>query len=116
MVGIQIVLFLFLVFALSRVILRFREKTISPLEFVFWAMLFFAAIVGVAFPNETTNLARFVGIGRGVDLVIYASIATLFYLVFRIYVLMEGLHHEITELIRQLALKDIYSSRKNKNK
>lgn len=106
MIGLQVILVLFLFFALSRVVLRFREKTISPLEFVFWTVLFFAAIVGVAFPDQTTNLARFVGIGRGVDLVIYASIATLFYLVFRIYVLLEGLHHEITELIRQIALNE----------
>lgn len=104
MAAVQIVLAIFLIFALSRVVLRFRDRKLSPLEFIFWAFLFIAAIIGVSFPDQTTRIAKMVGIGRGVDLVIYGSIVVLFYLVFRIYVMMEGLHHEITELIRKIAL------------
>ncbi|MBI3559330.1 DUF2304 domain-containing protein, partial [Candidatus Gottesmanbacteria bacterium] len=60
---------------------------------------------GVIFPGQTTKIANFLGIGRGVDLILYASIATLFYLVFRIYILMEDLRHQITEVVRKIALK-----------
>lgn len=101
----QIILLLFLGFALSRVILRYTDYQIKTGEFIFWFLLFFTAIVGVIFPEESSRLAQLLGIGRGVDLIVYASIATLFYLVFRIYVLMEDIRHEITKVVRQVALE-----------
>lgn len=103
---IQIFLVVFLLFALSRVILRFRERTLSPVEFLFWATLFIAAMLGILLPDETTKLAKLVGINRGVDFVVYVSIATLFYLVFRIYVLLENLKHEMTQIVRKIALEN----------
>lgn len=103
---IQLVLTAFLLFALSRVFLRFRDKKVSGGEFVFWTGLFLSAIVGVAFPDETSRVASLMGIGRGVDLIVYASIAALFYLVFRAYVLMEDIRHEITELVRKIAIEN----------
>ncbi len=106
MILLQIILLVFLLFALSRVWLRFRDIQISPTEFVFWGLLFTTAVVGVVLPGETTRLAAVLGIGRGVDLVVYASIATLFYLVFRIYVMMEDLRHDITLLVRKIALRE----------
>ena len=103
---VQIFLLVFLLFALSRVVLRFRDRHIKKEEFGFWSILFVSAIAVVAFPNETTSFAKLVGIGRGVDLIVYASIVTLFYLVFRIYVFMEDIRHEITELVRKIALEN----------
>ncbi|MCL4397648.1 DUF2304 family protein [Patescibacteria group bacterium] len=103
---IQIILIVSLLFALSRVFLRLRDHKVSVAEFGFWAILFSGAITVVVFPNETTHFAQFLGIGRGVDLIVYASIVTLFYLMFRAYVLMEDIRHEITELVRKIALQD----------
>lgn len=102
---IQIVLLPFLLFALSRVALQFRNKQIKIAEFIFWSALFLGAIFVLIFPNETTRFANLVGIGRGIDLVIYASIITLFYLVFRLYVYVEDLRHEITILVRKISLE-----------
>lgn len=106
MLLIQVLLSIFLLFALSRVMLRFWDKQISPKEFFFWAIVFAAAILITFFPNKTSDLANFLGIGRGADLITYASIAILFYLVFRIYVYLEDLRHQITEVVRKIALKD----------
>jgi hypothetical protein len=103
---IQIILVFFLLFALSRVVLRFRGGQIRAMEFVFWATLFSLAIVGVLLPTELSRLAGILGIGRGVDLIIYISIVALFYLVFRLYVALEDVRHEITQLVRKIALKD----------
>lgn len=105
MTVVQIILTIFLLFALSRVVLRFRGGQIKFTEFGFWSFLFSMAIVVILYPTETTKLANNLGIGRGVDLVVYASIVTLFYLVFRIYVMMEDIRHEITELVRKIALE-----------
>lgn len=93
-------------FALTRVILRYRGGIVPLTGFIFWCSIFSLAIIGVIFPGYTSNLAKFLGIGRGVDLVIYISIVLIFYLIFRIYVYVENLKREMTELIQKLALKD----------
>ena len=103
---VQIFLVIFLLFALSRVILQFRNGQIKIGEFLFWALLFATAIIVVVRPQETTMLANKLGIGRGVDLVVYASIALLFYMVFRAYVFLEEIRHEITQLVRKMALEN----------
>ena len=103
---IQIILGLFLIFALSRVILHLRDGGLSLGAFLFWLALWTLAIISVLRPDFTSFLAGKIGIGRGADAVIYISIAILFYLVFRINVILENLRQEITKLTREFALKE----------
>jgi len=103
---IQIFLIAFIFFAISRVFLRLREKILSPQASLFWFLIWLAALVGVILPVTTTRIAALIGVGRGVDVIVYISLALLFYLVFRIYVMIEDIRHEITFLIRQLALQN----------
>src|SRR4030042_4223884 len=103
---IQIVLVAFILFATSRVLLRIKEKVISNKAGFFWILVWLAAMIGVILPDTTTRLASYFGVGRGVDVIVYISLALLFYLVFRIYVMIEDIRHEITFLIRQLALQN----------
>ena len=102
----QILLIAFLLFALSRVILRFIGGSLSFIGLLFWSMLFGSSILTVLFPSITGRIANVFGIGRGVDAVLYASISILFYLVFRLYIYIEDIRHEITQLIQKLALKE----------
>lgn len=103
---IQLILVLFLFFALSRVVLRLKDGGISFGGFLFWFALWALAIITVLQPDFTTFLARKIGIGRGVDAIIYISIAVLFYLIFRVNVMIENLREEITKLTREIALKE----------
>lgn len=109
---IQIVLFIFILFAASRAVLQFRGGTIKFGALSFWLMIWIFALIAIFYPEETTRLARLMGIGRGVDIVIYASIAILFYLVFRLHVYLETIHSEISALIREISLKEL---KKDKN-
>ncbi len=102
----QFILVLFLFFAASRVYLQWRRGRIDLKSFLFWLMVFSGAIIGILRPDLTTRLARLVGIGRGADAVIYFSVTILFYLLFRLYIYVEDLRHEISDLISQLALKE----------
>lgn len=104
---IQIFLTVFLIFALSRVILRFKGGNLSLAGLLFWSVSFGLAAFFVIFPIYTSEIARSLGIGRGVDVIIYASIIILFYLVFRLYVYMQDIRKEITDLVKKIALKDI---------
>lgn len=102
----RLLLILFLLFAVSRVVLRRREGSLSLGNFLFWLSLWLLASLGILVPDFTTYLAKQIGIGRGADVVIYASILILFYLLFRTNILIENLRHEITQVVRQIALKD----------
>ena len=101
---IQILFIIFLLFAASRVYLRAREGNITFSSFVFWFGLWILAGFLVLNPELATFLAKKIGIGRGTDAVIYASIALIFYLIFRTNVMMENLRHEISKLASEIAL------------
>lgn len=101
---IQIALLIFILFAISRVYLRAKEKVFSTKTAIFWYLIWLAGLIGVLLPKTTTKLAGFFGVGRGVDVIVYIALALLFYLVFRIYVMIEDVRHEITYLVRKIAL------------
>ena len=103
---IQIILSLFLIFAVTRVILRLKDGALTLKSFSFWFTVFVLAIIGVIKPELTTLIAKTLGIGRGTDVVLYASILILFYLIFRTNVMIENLRHDLTKLVRDLALKN----------
>lgn len=103
---IQIFLIFFLVFAISRVFLRFKDGGISFAGLLFWLALWLLAITSIIKPDFTTFLAKKIGIGRGADVVLYISIVTLFYLIFRTNVMLENIRQEITKLTREIALRE----------
>lgn len=103
---IQYILLAILFFAISRVYLRVRDGSISFTAFVFWMGLFFTIGATVIDPLYTTYLAKQLGIGRGVDILIYVSVIVLFYLVFRTNIMLENLRHELTRLVREIALQN----------
>lgn len=109
---IQIILGIFLVFAVTRVLLRLKDGTLTLRSFIFWTGIWILAIVGVVKPELTTILAKKLGIGRGSDVVVYASILLLFYLIFRTNVMMENLRHDLTQLVRLIALKNAKKNKK----
>ena len=101
---IQILLSLFLLFALSRAFLRFRERAIGFGQFLFWCGLWSLAFFTIFYPDFSNYWAKILGIGRGADVILYASVIALFYLVFRLHVRMEDLQHDITRLVREITL------------
>lgn len=110
---IQVLALAFAIFAVSRAVLRARDKKISIAELVFWITVWLALILVVMFPYLTNYLARVMGIGRGIDVVVYLSIGLLFYLIFRLYVKIEETQKSITLLVREIA---IYKKENKKNK
>lgn len=111
---IQIIFSFFILFAISRVFLQFRGGALSLVGFFFWVGLFSIALIAIVSPQLTSEIAKFIGIGRGVDVALYASVVLLFYLVFRIYVFLEDIKHDITDLVKELSLKEI--DKKNEKK
>lgn len=104
---IQLVLFIFVIFAASRAVLQFKGGLIRFGALLFWLGIWTCAIIAIFFPEETTRFAKMLGIGRGVDVVLYVSIAILFYLVFRLHVYLEDVRSEISRLIREVSLQEV---------
>lgn len=106
MLIIQIVLILFFILAIISTIFRFRSGQVSRGRLLILCLFWLLAVVVVIIPNSTNYLAGLVGIGRGADLIIYLSLALLFFINFNFFVKLEKANREITELTRALALKD----------
>lgn len=97
---------IFIIFAVSRVILRFRDGSMSGKELFFWIAFWIAAAVVIVWPGLTDRAAKYVGINRGADAVVYISVIVIYYMVFRVYVKLNHLEREITRLVRALAIRE----------
>ncbi|MFH1047664.1 MAG: DUF2304 family protein [Patescibacteria group bacterium] len=106
MLLIQILIIAFAAFAVWRTIERFRDGGLGVLALVSWMIFWIVVSVAVALPQSTSWFASLVGVGRGVDAAIYISIVGLFYLMFRIFLRLEKIEHDITLLVREFGLRN----------
>ena len=102
---IQVVIVLFALWALSRAYLRYKDKNLSTWELVFWCVIWLLVVLVGFLPDTPAWLAQVLGIGRPVDVLVYVSLLLLFYLIFRIYVKLDQQERQMTEIVRNVALK-----------
>lgn len=102
---VQIVAFIIIIFALSRVYLRFKSNKSSVKEVVFWTTVWILIAIVVFLPQTMSYLARMLGVGRGVDVVIYLALLILVYWQFRNNVRTEKIEQDISKIVREIALK-----------
>ena len=103
---IKVIFTIFVLFAWSRAFIKFRYKSINTKEIVFWTILWASITTAVYIPGKTTLLANLLGMGRGFDAMILIGMVTLFYAVYRLYAKANENEQVITELVRQIALKN----------
>jgi small membrane protein len=106
----QILLLAFVLGALAKVIYSYRQRRLVPLDFLFWGLVWMGTASMIIFPDATSYLAHLLGIGRGVDLIVYLSLLISFYLIFRLYVALGRLEQTITALVRAIALEQLPES------
>ena len=104
---IQAILTLFAAFGFGAAVSRFRRGGIGVRQLALWTLLWGAVVAVVLRPETASEVARRLGVGRGADVVVYLSIAALFYLQFRLFARVEDQERQITKLARELALKDL---------
>jgi len=102
----QLLFFLFSFYAVGNVVKKRREGSASRRGVIFWLIFWLIADVAVIWPNSTTVLANAFGIGRGSDLVIYSSLALLFFLIFKLHIKIESINRDVTKVVRDRALRD----------
>lgn len=113
---IQILLVIFFLFALAKVVGRFKSGDLSLAGMIGWSIFWILATVVALSPDSTVYVARFVGIGRGSDLVVYVALVAIFFLVFKLMVRIEMLNRDITKLTRKISLDDSVIARSEATK
>ena len=83
---------------------------------MFWTLIWVIGIIGILHPATTSRIASLIGVGRGVDAIIYLALSLLFYLVFRLYVMIEDVRREITTLVREISLANAKKTKKHYSK
>ncbi|KZX14497.1 hypothetical protein MBCUT_20690 [Methanobrevibacter cuticularis] len=111
MLGIDIMLYqiLVVIIAILAVLLlfgRYQNKKTSLQTFLLWAVLWIVLGIFTLVPESSSALANFLGIGRGLDLIIIFGLIGAFYLIFRVYLRIEKLDQDVSKLIRLIAIEN----------
>ncbi len=101
------ILFLFFVLIiLIRLGKRFKKKQIILTNFLIWFFFWLIAGTIVIYPESTNYLARLLGVGRGVDVIVYFSLAAIFYFIFYFTVRLHIMDNRIAKIVRTISLKE----------
>ncbi|RBQ22560.1 hypothetical protein ALNOE001_17780 [Candidatus Methanobinarius endosymbioticus] len=100
----QILVVIIVILAILLVFDRFHKKKTSLQTFILWVVLWIVLAILAVAPESSTALANFLGIGRGLDLVIIFAIIGSYYLIFRLYLKLEKMDQDITELVRKISM------------
>lgn len=96
----------FILVAINRIVTRYRQELIPKSEILVWIIFWAGVAVAIWWPRGTDILAQWLGVSRGVDLIVTASLAVIFYLLFQIFSHVHRLQRELTQLVRKLAMTD----------
>jgi hypothetical protein len=70
-----------------------------------WIGVWIIVILTSIYPNATSSMAIFSGIGRGLDVILIIGVIGCYYLLFRMYNMIESIEEEIDQLVREIALQ-----------
>jgi hypothetical protein len=102
--ALQALAIIFALFAWSRTLIRWKDHQINVSGFLLWSLVWMALGIAAVSPTTPRMLSKIVGVQRPVDVLIYGSIIILLYLMFRLYIKIEGNNFEITRIVRAMAL------------
>ncbi len=100
------IVFTIIAFSGAFLVWQRREQKLLSLRSTLWWLLIWLGMVVIAwYPNSAQTAADILGIGRGVDLIIYSALAFLLLTIFRLTVKLEALQRDLTKVVRSKALE-----------
>lgn len=93
------------VLGILRAFVLFKGRKITFGWLVFWLVILLGIAVVSFTPWVADIISKPLGVERGIDLIVYLSILLLFYLVFRLLMKIEKAEHELTRVVRAVALR-----------
>ena len=103
----QILLILALLFFLLYV---FRLRTVR-LERIIYFTLTVGGAIFILYPDLSTHLANYIGVGRGADLILYIFIIFSLFHQVNIASRFKNIEHQMTAVVRRVALADARRAR-----
>jgi hypothetical protein len=100
---IQVILATFALGMIALTWLKSRHAQIRPLAFLLWLFLWGVAFIVVLFPAMTSIVARYLGMGRGVDLVLYVGVLYIYFLIFNIQEKIGKIERDLSIIVREIA-------------
>lgn len=119
----KLIIILISVWVILRLFATYSKKKIDTNSFVIWVLIWGGIIFTVLHPVWSERLSKVLKIGRGTDIAFFLAIVLIFYLLFRLYVKINVVESEITEIIKHIALinhkinkTNVKSEKKNSKK
>lgn len=112
----QLLASIFILAVLNRILSKYKEKRIPKSEVIVWFVFWFIAAGAIWWPKTTDKLAQLVGVTRGVDLIVTASVAVIFYLLFKVFSHLHQIDRQLTKLVRNLSLQEHHKQHKHGEK
>ncbi|MFH1233557.1 MAG: DUF2304 family protein [Patescibacteria group bacterium] len=102
----QTLALIIIVFFLARLFWQKQKKQISVAEFIFWLFFWLASAIAIISLKWIDKIVASLGFtASGINILLYISVAVLFYLIFRLRLKLNKIQQDITKIIRHIALK-----------
>lgn len=102
----QLIIVLFALATLIDIIKLRQKGTLGIRGTIFWILFWIGVCIVVMWPQGVQMIARSFGIGRGSDFILYISVVTLFFLVFRLHIKIENIGRDVTKVVRKNAIEN----------
>jgi hypothetical protein len=100
----KILTVLFALFAIARVVVRYRRGGALTAEILFWGLIWAGLGAVVFVPQKTDYFARFIGVSSGFNALTFIAIAGLLFAVYRLFARVATLQQDLTRMVRILAI------------
>lgn len=104
--AVKLIQVLLAAFALGMMVvtwLKARHARLRPLAFLLWLLLWGVALLVVLVPDLTSLAAGYLGMGRGVDLVLYVGMLYIYFLLFTIQEKIGQIERDLSTIVREIA-------------
>ena len=89
-----------------------REITQSVFKLTAFLIVWLLILVISLFPQTTNYISRKLGLGETLNPLIFAGFVAVFLLIFKLVNIIEKIERNMTEIVREQALKDLETSKK----
>lgn len=104
MILIQVILIVAFLFLVLKLVANPSSYQVRAWQKIIGIIFFIVAIFAVLFPNSLNSVAHFLGVGRGVDLLLYLLTLTFIFVTFNLYLKDKLYQRRIVQLARKVAI------------
>lgn len=99
-----------------RLMVQKKKKRVNQNEFIFWLSFWLLGALAIVFIRQIDALVISLGFsGAGINFLLYLTVITLFYLVFKLRLAIAKLDSNLTEITRSIALNNSSDKTNEKN-